>query len=181
LASCRAWLDQHGGKQTRSAGRKADATREDLIKQAQEAYASASQTGGKGYASVTSALAAATGYVKDTTFDTWTSSDLKAYLDSYGIPVPQGSTTEELKALARRQSTYFRYGTSSPSGTIYAKITNGFQWLLDQVKLGAASGRNAAEYQGQRAYDRVKEEGTKATHRAGEAAQQAKHRVKEEL
>ena len=177
----RSWLSTHGDKASKKASAKAGATREDLVKQAQDAYASASKTGGSGYASVTSALAAATNYAKDTTFDTWTSSDLKAYLDSYGVPVPQGTKTEELKALARRQSTYFRYGTSSPSGTFLAKIQGGAQWVLEQLKIGAASGRKEVEYQGEKAYDRVKEEGTKATHRAGEAAQQAKDRIKEEL
>lgn len=175
--TARNYLSNYGDKTAKQAAAKKDATRDDLVKYAQDSYASASKSGGKSYASVTSALAAATDYVKDTTFDTWTDSDLKAYLDSYGVPVPQGTKTEELKAMARRQSTYFRYGTSSPSGTLLAKIQNGAQWLLDQVKLGAASGRK----EGEKAYDRVKEEGTKATHRAGEAAQQAQDKVKEEL
>lgn len=115
--------------------------------------------------------------MKDTTFDTWTSSDLKAYLDSYGVPVPQGTKEEELRAMARKQATYFRYGTSSPGGTFLAKLQNGAQWVLEQLKFGAASGRK----EGEKAYDYAKEQGTKATHRAGEAAQQAKDRVKEEL
>lgn len=173
----RSWLSTHGGNTAKKAGKKTDATREDLIKQAQDSYASASKSGGKGFATVTSALAAATDYAKDTTFDTWTSSDLKAYLDSYGVPVPQGTKTEELKAMARRQSTYFRYGTSSPSGTLLAKLQNGAQWILEQLKLGAASGRK----EGEKATDRVKEAGTTATNRAEEAAQKASHRAKEEL
>lgn len=126
-------------------------------------------------------MASATDYAKDTTFDTWTHSDLKAYLDSYGIPVPQGTKTEELKAMVRRQSTYFRYGTSSPSGTILARLQVGAQWVLEQLKIGAASGRKEAGYQGEKAADYVKEQGTKATHRAGEAKQRAQDKVKEEL
>ncbi len=170
-------MSAHGGDTAKKAGKKTDATREELVKQAQDAYAAASKTGGSGYASVTSALASATGSVKDATFDTWTSSDLKAYLDSYGVPVPQGTKTEELRAMARRQSTYFRYGTSSPSGTLLAKIQNGAQWILEQLKLGAASGRK----EGEKAYDRAKEAGTTATHKVGEAAQRASDRAKEEL
>lgn len=126
-------------------------------------------------------MASATNYAKDSTFDTWKDSDLKAYLDSYGVPVPQGTKTEELKAMARRQSTYFRYGTSSPSGTFLAKIRGGAQWLLEQLKIGAASGRKEAGYQTEKAADYVKEKGTEATHRAQEAAQRAHDRVKEEL
>lgn len=177
----RSWLSANGDKATKKAASKSHATREDLVKLAQDSYASASKTGGSGFASVTSALAAATDYAKDTTFDTWTSSDLKAYLDGYGVPVPQGTKEEELRALARKQSTYFRYGTSSPSGTLLARIQGGAQWVLDQLTFGAARGRREAEYQGEKAYDYAKEQGTKATHRAGEAAQQAKDRAKEEL
>lgn len=177
VENLKSWLSSQGHK----ASDKTGATRDELLKQAQDSYASASQSGGSGYASITSALAKATGSVKDTTFDTWTQSDLKAYLDSYGVPVPQGTKTEELKAMARRQSTYFRYGTSSPSGTILAKFRATAQWVLDQLRIGAASGRKQASYQSEKAADYVKEKSTEATHRAEEAAQRAKDRVKEEL
>jgi len=106
---------------------------------------------------------------------------LKSYLDSYGISAYQGSTTNELKAMARRNANYFRYGTSTPSATLYARLSNGAQWVLDQLKIGAASGRKEAGYQGQKAADAVKEGATTATNRAGEAAQRASHKVKEEL
>lgn len=130
---------------------------------------------------MTSAMAKATDYAKDTTFDTWTQSDLKAYLDGYGVPVPQGTKTEELKAMARRQSTYFRYGTNSPSTTLFAKLQDTAQWILDQLKIGAASGRKEAEYQGEKAAHYAQEKATAAKDRAAEATQSAKHRVKEEL
>lgn len=173
----RKWLSGQDSSAAKKAGKKTDATRDELVKQAQDSYASASKSGGSAYASVTSSLAQATDYAKDTTFDAWTSSELKAYLDSYGVPVPQGTKTEELRALARRQSTYFRYGTSSPGGTLLAKFQNGAQWILDQLKLGTAGGRKGSE----EAYDRVKEAGASATHQAGEAAQRASDRAKEEL
>jgi len=83
-----------------------------LISAAQSYYAEASKSSGPAYASVTSYLAKQTDAAKDSMFDTWSDSELKAYLDSYGIPVPQGSTKNELKAYARKQATYFRYGTS---------------------------------------------------------------------
>lgn len=79
---------------------------------AQSYYAEASKSSGPAYASVTSYLSKQTDAVKDYTFDTWSDSELKAYLDSYGVPVPQMSTRDELKAYARKQATYFRYGTS---------------------------------------------------------------------
>lgn len=55
-------------------------------------------------------MAQATDYVKDSTFDTWSDSDLKAYLDSYGVSAYQGSTKNELVAKARRCRKIFENG-----------------------------------------------------------------------
>ncbi|KAI9798173.1 MAG: hypothetical protein M1833_004922 [Piccolia ochrophora] len=178
VENLKGYLSSSGDKASKQAAKKKDSTREELVKQAQAAYTSASKAGGSNYASVTSAMASATATARDSSFDTWTGSDLKAYLDGYGVPVPQGTKTEELKALARRQSTYFRYGTSSPSGTVLAKVQNAAQWVLDQLKIGAASGRKP---QGEKAADYAKENVQAATNRAAEATQKAKDRVKEEL
>ena len=171
----RKWLSTQNNK----AANKAGATREDLLKQAQDSYAKASKSGGSNYASVTSYLASATDAAKDTTFDTWSDSELKTYLDSYGVPAYQGSTTNELKAAARRNANYFRYGTSTPSETIFARLSNGAQWVLDQLKIGAASGRKEASYQGEKATDAAKEGVKTATNRAGEASQNAADKAKE--
>ena len=168
-------------KAAQKAASKSGATRDELVKQAQDSYSSASKAGGSSYASVTSYLAASTDAVKDSTFDTWSDSELKSYLDSYGIKNYQGSTTNELKAMARRNAQYFRYGTNTPGAGIWASIQNSAQWVLDQLKLGAASGRKEAEYQGQKGADYVKEGATTATHRAGEAGQRVGDKVKEEL
>ena len=83
--------------------------------------------------------------------------------------------------MARRNAQYFRYGTNTPGAGIWAQIQGGAQWVLDQLKIGAASGRKEAEYQGQKGADYVKEAATTATHRAGEARQRAGDKVKEEL
>ncbi len=132
-------------KNTKKAKKNTDATRDDLVKQAQDAYASASKSGGSSYASVTSYLASATDAAKDTTFDTWSQSDLKSYLDTYGIPTYQGSKMNELKAKAQKQSNYFRYGTSTPQGSIFERVKNGASWMMQQLKLGAAQGRVKGE------------------------------------
>lgn len=173
----RQWLATQNNK----AANKAGASRDDLLKQAQDSYAKASKSGGKSYASVTSYLASATDAAKDSTFDTWSDSELKSYLDSYGVPTYQGTTTNELRALARRNANYFRYGTTTPQDTIFARLQSGAQWFLNQLKFGVASGRDEAAYQGEKAADAVKESGTTASHRAGEAAQRAGDKVKEEL
>jgi hypothetical protein len=128
------------------------------VKAAEAAYSSASSAGGSTYATATSYLAQATEAAKKSAFDNWSESELKAYLDSYGIPVPQGTTVNELRALARRQYTYFKYGTSTPSGSIVAKIAEslnaGLAWVQEQVGIGA----NAAKKQADAAHKKVKEE-----------------------
>ena len=58
---------------------------------------------------------------------------------------------------------------------------NGAQWVLDQLSIGAATGRKQAAYQGEKAGDAVKEGATYATNRASEAAQKVSDKVKEEL
>ncbi|EAW09627.1 double-strand break repair enhancer MSC1 [Aspergillus clavatus NRRL 1] len=143
------------------AAHRADVTRDELLKQAQDAYAKASKSGGVNLASATSYMAQATDAAKDTTFDTWSHSELKAYLDSYGIPVYQGSGVNELRAAARRNSQYFRYGTTSPQGILYSKLHEWTQWVMDQLKIGASSGRA----QGQEAAEKVKEKASAETER----------------
>lgn len=157
----------------KKAADRAGVTRDELVKQAQEAYASASKTGGDSFASATSYLAQATDAVKDTTFDTWSRSELKAYLDSYGIPTYQGASTNELRAAARRNAQYFRYGTSSPQGTIYARLRETGQWILDQLKIGASSGRAQGQEAAEKAAENVKEKVSEAKDKAYEASEKA--------
>lgn len=140
------------------AAQRAGDTREELIKQAQDSYSKASKAGGNNLASATSYMSEATKSVKSDTFDTWSHSELKAYIDSFGIPAYQGSSLNELRAAARRNSQYFKYGTTSPQGTLYAKVQDSFQWLLDQLKIGASSGR----VQGQESAEKVKDKTKKA-------------------
>ncbi|CZR60843.1 related to brefeldin A resistance protein [Phialocephala subalpina] len=177
LENLKAYLASSGNKAAEKAGNQAGATREQLVSAAQDVYASASKTGGTSYASVTSYLAKQTDAAKDSVFDTWSESELKNYLDSYGFNVPQGSTKNELVAWARNQRNWFQYGTTTPQGTLWAKLQGGAQWVMDQLSIGAAAGRKQAEVAG----DSVKESATYATNRAGEAAQKAGDKIKEEL
>ena len=91
LISNRNYLLNTGDSSAKKAANKAGATRDDLVKAAQSAYASASSAGGSSYASVTSYLSQATDSAKKNTFDTWSESELKSYLDSYGIVGIQSS------------------------------------------------------------------------------------------
>lgn len=139
--------------------KKADASREELIKQAEDSYIKASKAGGEHYVSATKNIAEATGTAKQATFDNWSHSDLKKYLDSYGIPVYQGSSINELRAAARRQANYFRFGTTTPQETIYAKVMETLNWALEKLKVGASSGRA----QGQEAAEKVREKAAEGT------------------
>jgi roadblock/LC7 domain-containing protein len=177
----KSFLLSSGNAAAEKAANQAGSTRDDLVSAAQSYYAEASKSSGPAYASVTSYLAKATDAAKDSAFETWSDSDLKAYLDTYGVPVPQGSTSNQLKAYARNQANWFRYGTTTPQGTLWVKLNQGAQWIMNQLSIGAAAGKKQAAYQGEKATDRVKEAGTYATNRAAEAAQKAKHRVQEEL
>uniref|UniRef100_A0A8H7N6Y9 Meiotic sister chromatid recombination protein 1 n=1 Tax=Bionectria ochroleuca TaxID=29856 RepID=A0A8H7N6Y9_BIOOC len=142
------YLQKNGDAAAKKAAEKKDATRDELVSAAQSAYASASTAGGNTYASATSYLASATEAAKSNAFDTWTESDLKAYLDSYGIPVHQGTKIEELKAMARKQSTFFKYGTSTPSETLFAKVEEsakeGWNWVAKQLNLGGQTAKEKA-------------------------------------
>jgi hypothetical protein len=134
-------LEKYLSANSKKAKKNAAASRDELVKSAQDTYASASKAGGSVYASVTNYLAKQTAAAKDATFDTWSDSDLKSYLDSYGVPNYQGSTTNELRAKAKEQATYFKYGTSTPQGTLFEKIKEGANWVLSQLQLGAKEGK----------------------------------------
>jgi hypothetical protein len=143
------------------AAKQADASREELIKQVQDSYAKASKAGGEQYASATAALTQATGTAKDATFNQWSESELKRYLDDYGVPTYQGSSINELRAAARRNAQYFKYGTTTPQETIYSKVMNLFNWAMEQLKIGAASGRA----QGTEAAEKVQKKVSENTER----------------
>ncbi|KAI1804887.1 hypothetical protein F4811DRAFT_552381 [Daldinia bambusicola] len=144
----KSYLASSGNAAAKKVGESSSATRDELVEAAQSAYSSASSAGGNSYASATSYLAQATEAAKKSTFDTWSESELKAYLDSYGVPVPQGSTLNELRAEARKQSTYFKYGTSNPATTAFAKIgegvNNAYQWVMGHLTAGSEVAKKKA-------------------------------------
>jgi len=177
------YLTSSGDTTAQKAAKKAGATRDDLVKAAQSAYSSASKAGGTSYASATSYLAAATQAARNSVFDTWSESELKSYLDSYGVvsffspsvllpkrtiatdqprpyqPVPQGTKVNELRAYARKQATYFKYGTTTPTETVFAKISEGvkdtWEWVKDQLNMGASAAKKNAEQAKQKAKEEL--------------------------
>lgn len=155
------YLAKNGDAAAKKAAEKKDATRDELVSAAQSAYASASSAGGSNYASATSYLSAATNTAKQNAFDSWTETDLKAYLDSYGIPVPQGSKLEELRAQARKHATYFKYGTSTPTGTAFARLEevarDGWNWVAHQLNLGGEAAKQKAAEAEKKVQDKAQE------------------------
>lgn len=171
------YLVNSGDAAAKTAAEKTGATRDELLAAAQSAYASASSVGGSSFASVTSYLAQATDSAKSSAFDTWSESDLKAYLDSYGIPVPQGTTLNELRAYARKQYTYFKYGTTTPAETIFAKIgdnvKHAWNWIQAQINVGSAAAHHslssasaAASATAKSGYEAAKGDAVKKAHEA---------------
>lgn len=171
------YLDTQGKK----ASKNAKANRDELVKQAQDSYATASKKGGNQFASVTNYLAQQTDAAKADLFDTWSDSDLKDYLDSYGIPNYQGSTSNELRAAAKKQYNYFKYGTSSPSGTVFAQVQNGIQWVLNQFKPAASSASGAASASASSASSVASKSASSAASSASKSAASAASSAKKEL
>ncbi|PGG98828.1 hypothetical protein AJ80_09465 [Polytolypa hystricis UAMH7299] len=156
------WTKENLGKylsfQHKKALKDVDYTRDELVKQAQSAYAKASKSGGTNYASVTSYLTQATGAAKDKTFDTWSQADLKKYLESFGIKSDREKELEQLRAEATHHANYFRYGILQQEATIFDRLQNGVQWVYDQLKIGALGGRS----EGQKAAEAAKAKASKA-------------------
>lgn len=81
----RDYLASSGDEAAKKVAEKSGAAREDLLKAAKSYYNAASKAGGEHYATATSFLSKATQTAKNNVFDTWSESEIKAYLDSYGI------------------------------------------------------------------------------------------------
>lgn len=147
-ATLQKYLQKHGDKAAKAAAKKADATRDELVKAAQSGYAKAEKKGGEEYETAKKYGTELSNDAKDKIFEAWSESDIKAYLDSYGVPVPQGSKLDELKALARKQWTYFKYGTTTPQGTLLAQVedvlANGLSWLQKQIRVGSEAAKEKA-------------------------------------
>jgi hypothetical protein len=156
-------------------GKKAKGTRDDLIVSAKLKYASAAAKGGDAWSSLTAQGAKVTGYL----FDTWSDSDLKSFLDSYGVPVPQGSKRNELIAAAKRNSRYFTQGPDWFNAGFVVQIQNYVYQGIDYIKNFIAGTSGSAYNAGQKAGDAASEQATIGKHRAQEATKKAGDRAYE--
>ncbi|KAK9238022.1 hypothetical protein V1525DRAFT_456181 [Lipomyces kononenkoae] len=101
------WLKEQGNTVT--------GTRDQLADRASKYFKEIKAEGGDKYQQSVMKIREWYNSGKDMAFDKWSDSDLKAYLDSYGVPVYQGSTRNELIAAARRHTGLFRHG-AHPEG-----------------------------------------------------------------
>ncbi|KAJ8607491.1 hypothetical protein MRB53_040263 [Persea americana] len=107
-------------------------------------------------ASASASAASAQHSLSDQLIDSWSDSELKAWFDKNGIPVPQGSKRNELVALARKNSNRFgnsassAYGAATSSaGNAYAQVTNdaysqlrfAYDWALNNFGLASAEAK----------------------------------------
>ncbi|KAI1908163.1 hypothetical protein LOZ61_005727 [Ophidiomyces ophidiicola] len=145
-------LGKYLSSQHKQALEKLGENRAELLKQAQDAYTSASKAGGSNYASVTSYLASATEAAKDHSFNSWSKEDLEKYLESYGMKGQHDASIDRLREEARRNADYFMYGTVKQEAGILDRAWGAGQWVWDQLKIGALSGRA----EGQKAADAAK-------------------------
>lgn len=93
--------------------------------------------------------------MSDTLFDAWSDSQLKAFLDERGVQIPQGSTRNNLIALARKHRAALLSGASSLGdaasstisdtyGAATSKAGNEFARASDDAKLAAQDAFDSA-------------------------------------
>lgn len=136
--------------------RTASQSREELVKQTQKGYDELSKKGDSAATEAKKQYEAVKGYA----FDTWSDTDLKAYLDSYGIDVPQNGAKDQLVAAARRNGHYFSNGQLGPiAGSGFVQMaSDGLSSLLDFIKQASGVGYNKAANKAEEAKERVKAE-----------------------
>ena len=91
--------------------------------------------------------------VGDTLFDAWSESQLKAFLDGYGVPVPQGSTRNKLIALARKHRATLLSSASSLSNAASSTISNTYETGTSKAADEYVRVTDDAKLAGQDAFD----------------------------
>jgi len=143
----KAWLDERGLPSPQPTSR--DKLIASVRRNSRLASLNAQATSASISASAHSALAS----LSDQLIDSWSDTQIKAWCDKNGIPVPQGSRRNELVALVRKHRASMlgdnvsatvtsAYGAATSNvGNQYAYATNGFagatNWLKAQIGLAA--------------------------------------------
>ena len=126
-------------------------TRDRLVASVRRNARSASLTVHSAQASAASSASAAQQSLSDLVFDAWSDSDLKKWADESGIKVPQGSTRNELLAIARRHRAQLLGNAASATdkaasayGAATSKAGNAYAQAPDQAQLTGADAFDAA-------------------------------------
>jgi hypothetical protein len=146
-------------------------SRDKLIASVRRNSRVASNNAAAAYSSVSASAASASASLSNALYDSWSDTDLKAFLDKNGVKVPQGSKKNELIALARKHSAKLSgdnvsasaasaYGAATSSaGNQYAQATDDaalkagsaqnivysyLDWIKQQICLGSSSITSAA-------------------------------------
>lgn len=136
----RAWLKARGDEAADSA----TATRDELAASAASAYNAASSAATEGgetaFETISSALTQATESVRRGTFSTWSESELKKYLDTYGISTYQGSSRNELVAKARYWQHVMQSGWQPESAVarFQRQVENAYHQLMASLGIAKA-------------------------------------------
>lgn len=85
------------------------------------------------YQSVANKVGETASYPGDWLYEQWSDSDLKAYLDERGIPVPQGSNRNKLVASVRRNARLAGHKMSDTASAAAASAQSGAQYLSDEI------------------------------------------------
>ena len=119
-------------------------TRDKLIASVRRNSRRASIEAQKASAAVSSSMAAAQETLTEALFNAWGDSDFKKFFDEHGIKVPQGSTKDEMIALARKHrhslldkptssiASGYEAATSS-AGNEFARATDDAQMKMDDM------------------------------------------------
>lgn len=151
-----AWSTEDLQKWLKQQNKKADGQRQDLVNTAQDYLNRAKDSSTEQYNAVVQSLQDSVNGYKQSSFDKWSDSDLKAYLDTYGIKTYQGSTRNELIAHARSQYRLFTHG-ADPDGWNRIKdsfVAGGMQ-LFNGVKVHGGALYSSAKDRAEQWYQQL--------------------------
>ncbi|KAK9479217.1 hypothetical protein V1514DRAFT_328779 [Lipomyces japonicus] len=132
--SFEAWSADDLQNWLREQGQAVTGTRDELAEKASDYIESIKNQGGDSYQIASQKVADWYHSSKDSAFQSWSDSDLKSFLDSYGIPTYQGTTRNELIAIARRNAYLFHQGVSN-EGWI-EKVNDYFRSVVNSATSG---------------------------------------------
>ncbi|QIW94565.1 hypothetical protein AMS68_000083 [Peltaster fructicola] len=146
----KAWLDERGIPVPQGGAR------DKLVASLRRNSKLAADSAKSSLASASKSAASAQATLSDQLLNAWSDSEIKAWFDKNGIPVPQGSKRNEMIALARKHSN--RMGSSASSvygaatssaGNAYAQATTGayaqvrglYDYVLNNFGLASAEAK----------------------------------------